>query len=435
MQEGNTHVTESTVEREDTDVQFAARDPRHTQQFRDTKYRRVAYTAVATTRFREYFPPSITDDPAKITRTGADGALQPPDAANPVLPPPVNASHPLPLGVVDVPSTARPQTPKLLYVVPTFGHELQAGRDGSMTSIRSGGGLRIYLERPWYSSGDGELLGVVLAPEYNGFIQATRRVLRPTLKAPDASHLTQWGLSPAQVSRGLPAPYAPKLDQFTAAELSANGISIDEQPGTAVVVAGHQVAYDADRRLWYCDITLDPGEAYYPFVRLALARCQPNSVGDAELSRVVLADFMQLAPDRTASIVIDEAAAPGCDRPRAAAGHQRADGRRGAADRWRRRRSGGLGPAAECANHAFAAHHDPAIFEGHLNRHAAAAATRRATSAAPAGAARVRGLRGRLVQQDPNSHLGQAAAGLRRCGRHPAARMNLAPPTTYLEVS
>ena len=306
MQEGNTHVTESTVEREDTDVQFAARDPRHTQQVRDTKYRRVAYTAVATTRFREYFPPSITDDPAKITRTGADGALQPPDAANPVLPPPVNASHPLPLGVVDVPSTARPQTPKLLYVVPTFGHELQAGRDGSMTSIRSGGGLRIYLERPWYSSGDGELLGVVLAPEYNGFIQATRRVLRPTLKAPDASHLTQWGLSPAQVSRGLPAPYAPKLDQFTAAELSANGISIDEQPGTAVAVAGHQVAYDADRRLWYCDITLDPGEAYYPFVRLALARYQPNSVGDAELSRVVLADFMQLAPDRTASIVIDD---------------------------------------------------------------------------------------------------------------------------------
>ena len=304
--EGNAHIAESAVKREDTDVAFVARDPRHTQQFRDTKHRRVAYTAVAATRFREYFPDSITGDPAKITRASAEGALQAPDAANPVLPGPVNASHPLPLGVVDVPSTARPQTPKLLYVVPTFGHELQASRDGSMTSTRSGGGLRVYLERPWYSSGDGELLGVMLAPEYDGYIQANRRVPRPTLKAPDASHLTQWGLDPAQLSRGLPAPYAPKLDQFSTAALSANGLSIDEQPGTAVAVAGHQVAYDADRQLWYCDITLDPGEAYYPFVRLALARYQPNSVRDAELSRIVLADFMQLAPDRSASIVIDD---------------------------------------------------------------------------------------------------------------------------------
>ena len=236
----------------------------------------MAYTAVAATRFREYFPDSITGDPAKITRASAEGALQAPDPANPVLPSPLNA--PSTLGVVDVPSTARPQTPKLLYVVPTFGHELQAGRDGSMTSTRSGGGLRVYLERPWYSSGDGELLGVVLAPEYDGYIQANRRVRRPTPKAPDASHLTQWGLDPARVSRSLPAPYAPKLGQFPAAVLSANSISIGEQQDTAVAVSGHQVAYDADRQLWYCDITLDPGEAYYPFVRLALARYQPNFV-------------------------------------------------------------------------------------------------------------------------------------------------------------
>jgi hypothetical protein len=70
-------------------------------------------------------------------------------------------------------------------------------------------------------------------------------------------------------------------------------------------VAGHEVAYDPDRRLWYCDIELDPGEAYYPFIRLALVRYQPNSVANAHLSRIILADFMQLAPDRTASVVSD----------------------------------------------------------------------------------------------------------------------------------
>jgi hypothetical protein len=75
-------------------------------------------------------------------------------------------------------------------------------------------------------------------------------------------------------------------------------------PFTAV---GHQVSYDDahGRRLWYCDIQMDMGEAYFPFVRLALARYQPQSLPNAHLSRVVLADFIQLAPNRLASITFD----------------------------------------------------------------------------------------------------------------------------------
>ena len=41
-----------------------------------------------------------------------------------------------------------------------------------------------------------------------------------------------------------------------------------------------------------------PGKAYYPFVRLALARFHPISTGKAHLSPAVTADYMQLAPDR-----------------------------------------------------------------------------------------------------------------------------------------
>jgi hypothetical protein len=74
-----------------------------------------------------------------------------------------------------------------------------------------------------------------------------------------------------------------------------------------VSVAGHKVEYDEVRKLWYCDIDIDAGQSYYPFVRLALARFQPISVWDAHLSRVVLADFAQLAPDRAASIAFDDA--------------------------------------------------------------------------------------------------------------------------------
>ena len=61
------------------------------------------------------------------------------------------------------------------------------------------------------------------------------------------------------------------------------------------------------RKLWYCDLDLDTAEAYYPFIRLALARFQPNSRvvrgdldfrfwRDLRLSPVVLADLVQTAP-------------------------------------------------------------------------------------------------------------------------------------------
>ena len=102
----------------------------------------------------------------------------------------------------------------------------------------------------------------------------------------------------------------PLPQQFLNAVATGTELTLDELsnipieqsiPFTAV---GHQVSYDDahGRRLWYCDIQMDMGEAYFPFVRLALARYQPQSLPNAHLSRVVLADFIQLAPDRAASM-------------------------------------------------------------------------------------------------------------------------------------
>ncbi len=65
-------------------------------------------------------------------------------------------------------------------------------------------------------------------------------------------------------------------------------------------VVGHRVHWDADRRLWYCDIELDPGASYMPFVRLALVRYQPNALPGAKISKVVLAEFSQVLPRRAA---------------------------------------------------------------------------------------------------------------------------------------
>lgn len=54
-----------------------------------------------------------------------------------------------------------------------------------------------------------------------------------------------------------------------------------------IEVAPHDVFFDDVRQLWYCDIEIDHGRSYWPFVRLALARYQPASDSGAHLSDVV----------------------------------------------------------------------------------------------------------------------------------------------------
>ena len=124
--------------------------PRHElrHEFKDTKHRYVTYQATATTRFREYFPPAITNDRTLITHTGPEVQL-------------------------NVPSSRRPDPPPVLYVVPTWTFTDQIVRGLAVPNrvqrlastalrTRSGGGLRVYMDRPWWSSGVDELLGVVL---------------------------------------------------------------------------------------------------------------------------------------------------------------------------------------------------------------------------------------------------------------------------------
>lgn len=233
----------------------------------DTKHRCISYRAVASSRFQEYF----TEPGLDFTRTS--------DAL-----------------MVSVPSSARPVAPDVLYVVPTFGWERQESTN-LKTEVRFGNGLRVYLNRPWYSSGEGELLGVVLWPQNTpppGDDQ------RETCK----EFITQWGLDPLW-STGF-IPQVPGVGDLTAATASATALAIDES-SQQVDVAGHSVGYDASRRLWYCDIEFANTEAYMPFVRLALARYQPSSIAGVELSKVVLADFAQLAPDRAAALTLDPA--------------------------------------------------------------------------------------------------------------------------------
>jgi hypothetical protein len=74
-----------------------------------------------------------------------------------------------------------------------------------------------------------------------------------------------------------------------------------------VDVAGFAPQFDKARGLWFADLTIDLADvaAYSPFVRLALVRYQPHALDDARISRVVLAGFAQLTPDRSALVTAD----------------------------------------------------------------------------------------------------------------------------------
>jgi len=151
--------------------------------------------------------------------------------------------------------------------------------------------VRVYLRRPWWSSGGGELLGVLVATTGNG---------QQPLDDATALVATQWGVDPIHV--GKRTADIPDVGMFPRAVATTSGVHVPENPAISLAVAGHPVDFDTARDLWFCDIDVAPG-GWMPFVRLALARFQPDALAGLELSSVVLADFVQLAADRSAVVM------------------------------------------------------------------------------------------------------------------------------------
>jgi hypothetical protein len=263
--------------------------------FGDTKFRLVRYQLEATTRFREYLPPSLFAQPALITRTGPEalesaalvgGAA---DFGAPVL---FNVTGATPNGTI-IRNTAAPDVPRIVYTVPTFKwlQDLGVGK-ATQSSVRLGNAVRVYLERPWFSSGDGELLGVVLFGDGQNFTSVSEDM---------TPYVTQWGLDP--VFDSVAPKKNAKAADFTLRVTSEN-VALQEKAGAMVHVVGHRVQWDDTRKLWYSDIEIDSGSSYMPFVRLALVRYQPHSLAEVKISRVAMAEFAQVLPRRRAVLHI-----------------------------------------------------------------------------------------------------------------------------------
>jgi hypothetical protein len=308
-------------------------DVRH--DFGDTKYRDVSYQAQGTSRFLEYFQNTVSVTLSKTTPTvinagglaaGATIVSSGPTTYQPdvdymeddtagtitltptssipttspvdvryVAPPVTAVSKPRRLTVV---STARPAAPDVRYVLPVFGFGTTS-TPASITSTRTGNALRVYLGRPWFSTGNGELLGVVVYRDNHGTIP-------PAVE----SLVTRYGRDPIRRTNST-APVPGINDFANPAKVGSSLTLIEAQHligSFPVDVAGYEVNFEAtSHQLWYADIPIDTSGgtgvlSAWPFVRLALVRYQPESLAGYEISRVALADVTQLAPDRVATL-------------------------------------------------------------------------------------------------------------------------------------
>ena len=209
-------------------------------EFSDTRYRKITYSVVATTRYREFFPRRILDRADSLTRTTR-------------------------FADVIVRSSARPPVPAITAVLPSFGWSELVDGLRLMKSTRTGGGLRVYLGATWNASGDDERLAVIEARA-----------------GADPIHLR-----PASGGLGDVRP--------DATEVTASS------PEGTFRVFPYAVQYDAEIGQWYSDITFAVAGAYFPFIRLTLARYQEHSLPGLQLSATVHAGFHQLAPNRSIS--------------------------------------------------------------------------------------------------------------------------------------
>jgi hypothetical protein len=243
------HVGSYTVEH---DIPSEAIPPVR-QEFGDTRHHRVTYSVTAVSRFQDCFP--------RPEECLASGVLQQP---------------------TDVPSTVRPPVPKLLYTVPAF--RWTETTDGpSVVRWRQSGGLRVFLDPPWFDTGDEEALAVLTWPN-------------PQLPPPGLRQLSLAGRDPIRETGAPPGVLgenhvvAPVRTRAQLPEL-----------GRTVGVAAYPIRFDnqSDRR--YADIDLSPvvSSSYFPFVQLALARYQPyTTTGVPSLSPVVRTEPVQLPPHR-----------------------------------------------------------------------------------------------------------------------------------------
>jgi hypothetical protein len=277
--------------------------------FGDTRARIVNVTAVAQSRFADEFRPQSA----------------------------VFLSPPGEMRQLVCPASASPSIPSIDYVMPQY-HWLD-NEDGHQSHERVGGCFRVWLNRPWFSSGVEERLAVVCWPpemftksiSKEGIYRAVAEICGVNNDPPPflEPFVTRWGLDPVWQMEGNACvgsvpPEAfrrhicdrediarqskfencfPVLD-LRACEAMKPFLTSYEEKSSKVALVLYEPKYDKASRRHYVDIQMDEKYSYYPFVRLALARYQKYALPGLELSEIAVHEFVQLPPTRRTQVRI-----------------------------------------------------------------------------------------------------------------------------------
>ncbi len=211
---------------------------------------------------------------------------------------------------LSVPASTRPTPPSVHGIVPA--HAWRRERVGNtIMSTRRGGLLRIYLERPWFESGDGELLAVIVADDQLRLdSESTWAQTLPLVSAAGADPTGLGGGAPDLSKTTFPRAVVSRI-----VRVPGLGNTLPSQatnPLFRIKAVGHLVEFDPRTRLWFSDVEIQH-ETDQPFVLLKLARLQPDAVAltpagvfeDLHISQIVDTRFHQLPTDRTASVVLE----------------------------------------------------------------------------------------------------------------------------------
>jgi hypothetical protein len=219
-------------------------------------------------------------------------------------------------GALMAPATVAPLPPEISFIMPLYGWNttgaLSSGEKVRQT--RKGFAVRIFLRRGWFSSGQDEMLAVIFSPSGNNTptrLPMTEMAFDPVATAVqdipaearqlsiDSIGMVNERPEPgfAVIKADFPHPEAP-----SAAMIAKDGNKTVQWP--PIQTAVHPVRYSPHRGLWYCDILFKHSFEVLPtpFLRLAVARYQPNAPQEIQLSKTVRLDLFPLQNSRTATL-------------------------------------------------------------------------------------------------------------------------------------
>ena len=244
--------------------------------FNDSIARRITLRLYAASRYQSYFP--------KTTQaTQFETVDQAKDA------------------VVWLKNTATPDVVAVDRIVPLFNWQpLPHDQDRLGWAVKRSCKLRIYLKRPWFTTGEGEQLAIVLSKESAISLALSND---PTISA--------WGADPIRQTGKLDPIQASAFQTASTMDVKVPVPVSDQNPSPDAVVERDVIIctpnFDHDEGLHYCDIAFadqSHGVAW-PFVKLALSRYQSQSIVGKEISTPV-AEWAQLPPTREVHLTVDE---------------------------------------------------------------------------------------------------------------------------------